>query len=278
MTARYLLILMLCLCSPGTAHGDLNQYMVRTTEWLVDHSSVICVAEFDDEKPNSIRKVLTTIKGDATALNRTPKKPSFDGYPYFAPPAGGAVRLLFIGENQELWQAVTLRRYPTERPTLHDVFYGVDQYGQIHLTESSLMDAIRAHMAAKPSKSVTRRKSSPHFGRSGIEAPPYFPFESGGETFVLVVDFTERRRDFYLSQLKSGDCAERLHAIRELSQLEDTMAHAAIEAATRASGVSPSHMLQWSYRGVPHQSDRPDDMVRNAARDALKRIAEGRPQ
>jgi hypothetical protein len=194
---------------------------------------------------------------------------AFDGYFYFGPPARGTVRLLFIGENQVLWQAVDLGRHPIDAPTLHDVFYGADQYGQVHLTESSLMDTIRAHMAAQPSSAVTRRKTSTHFDRSGIVAPPHFPFENGGETFVLVVDFTERRRDYYVAQLENGDCAERVHAINELSQLEDPKANAAIEAATRASGVEPSHAFSWSDRRVHAQAD---EVVRAAARNALKRL------
>lgn len=272
MTTRLLLLLLLCLCSLRAAHGDLNQYMVRTTEWLVDHSRVICMAQFDEEESISSGKVLTAIKGDASTVKWPLKEPHFDGYYYYGPPARGTVRLLFIGDNQELWQAVEIGRYPINSPTLHDVFYGVDQYGKVHLTESSLIGSIRAHMNARPTNAVTRRKTSPHFGRSGIEAPPDFPFENGGETFVLVVDFTEQRRDYYLEQLKDGDCAERLHAIRELSQLDDPKAFAAIEAATRASGVEPSYSFHWSGRRVHVQTD---ELVRAAASEALKRLNRG---
>lgn len=269
MTVRLLLLPLLCLCSLRAAHADLNQYMIRTTEWLVDHSRVICVATFDEKDQGSNGKVLATIKGDASAVTWPLKTPAFDGYHYYGPPTRGTVRLLFIGDNQELWQSVEMGRYPIDSPTLHDVFYGVDQYGKVHLTESSLVDSIRAHIDARASKAVTRRKTSPHFSRSGIEAPPTFPLENGGETFVLVVDFTEKRRDYYLEQLKSGDCAERLHAIKELSELNDPQAYAAIEAATRASGVEPSYSFDWSDRRVHMQADA---QVQTAASETLNKL------
>jgi hypothetical protein len=243
--------------------------MVRTTEWLVDHSSVICVATFDEKEQESNGKVLATIKGDANTVKWPLKQPPFDGYHYYGPPMRGTVRLLFIGDNQELWQSVELGRHPIDSPTLHDVFYGVDQYGSVHLTESSLVDSIRAHMNARPTNAVTRRKTSPHFSRSGIEAPHDFPFENGGETFVLVVDFTEKRRDYYLEQLKAGDCAERVHAIKELSELDDSIAYAAIEAATLASGVEPSYSCDWSDRRAYMQADA---HVRTVADKTLKEL------
>ena len=270
MNTRLLLPLaLMCLCPARAAQCDLNQYMVRTTEWLVDHSSVICVARFGDKEQESTDEVLASIKGDTSTLKWPLKKPPFDGYLYYGPRTGGTVRLLFIGDNQELLQSVELGKHPVDSPTLHDVFYGVDQYGNVHLTESSLMGSIRQQMKARPSKVVTRRKTSPHFDRSGIEAPPDFPFENGGETFVLVVDFTEKRRDHFMEQLKTGDCAERLHAIKELSQLDDSKAYAAIEAATQTSGTSPSYSFDW-----PHgRTDlRADARVRTVASETLKEL------
>ncbi|MCA9177168.1 MAG: hypothetical protein KDB14_21915 [Planctomycetales bacterium] len=270
MTTRLLLITAACLCSASTALADLNQYLIRTTEWLVEHSRVICVAEFADAKPDAVPKILSTMKGDAKTVNWPLKAPRFDGYYYYGPPASGMVRLLFIGGQQELWQAVDLVRQPIGAPTLHEAFYGVDQFGRVHLMESSLMKSVRAQLAAPRSAPVTRRRSA-HFDRSGIEAPPYFPFENGGETFVLVVDFNERRRDHFVKQLSSGDCAERLHAINELAQLEDPSAHAAINAAQAASGVEPSYAFRWSDRLDQPQMDA---IVRKAATAAYEKIEE----
>ena len=65
------------------------------------------------------------------------------------------------------------------------------------------------------------------------------------------------------------DSNERVHAIRELSQLEDTKAIDAVEAATRASGVKPSHVFKWSDRRVHSQAD---IVVQTAAQNATKRI------
>ena len=203
MFLRFALFTFLCLSPLRPLHADLNQHMVRTTEWLVDHSTVICIANFSDEGGNPKPKVLQTIKGDSKALTWPLKEADFDGYHYLGPPATGTVRLLFVGENHELWQAVDLGRHPISSPTLHQVFYGVSQYGEVLLTESSLMDAIRTHMAAQPGTLVKRRNTSTHFSRSGIEAPRSFPFENGGETFVLVVDFNTGRRDYYIKQLQT---------------------------------------------------------------------------
>lgn len=269
MTKYYFLVAVLGFCPLNAARGDLNQYMLRTTEWLVDHSQVICVVEFEGEDSDSVARVLRTIKGNAEAVQWPLKRMDHDGYPYFGPPPHGLVRLLFIGENNELWQSVQLGRSPLESPTLSEAFYGVGQYGQVYLTESSLVDAIGAQLRAARSRPVTRRRTSTHFERSGIEAPQSFPFENGGETFVLIVDFNERRRDYFLTQLTEGDCAERVHAIKELSQLHDTQAMTAIRAATAATDVEPSHAFSWSDRSVHSQAD---EVVRAAARDALTRL------
>ncbi|MEM7477585.1 MAG: hypothetical protein AAF483_21570 [Planctomycetota bacterium] len=247
--------------------------MVLTTEWLVDHSSVICVVDVAGNEVESKPNILSTLKGNAAKLDWPLKKAELEGYFYFGPPASGTVRLLFINENGELWQAVQLGRKHSDSPTLFEAFYGVDQYGKIHLSESSLFRAIRTHIAVQPSKSIARLSTSNHFARSGIEAPSDFPFESAEETFVLVVDFNTRRRDFYLRQLSEGDCAERLHAIRELSQLVDTAAVAGIEAATRVTGVNPSYTGRWAELRVDRLSD---ESVRLAARKALKEIEKSR--
>jgi len=255
--------------------ADLNQYMIRTTEWLVDHSSVICLVEYSNDPSVASPKLLRTLKGTPEEIEWPLKKADFDGYFYYGPPARGAVRLLFVGGENELLQAVDLGRSQIESPRLHDVFYGVDRYGNLHLTESSLIDGIRDRLNALPSPPVARRRDSTHFDRSGIEAPASFPFECGDETFVLVVDFTVARRDHYLAELQSGDCPERLHAIKELSQLEDPKATAAIEAAakTKASSVLPSHVFRWSDRRVHSQAE---ETVRSAAEAALKRIRRSR--
>ena len=125
-------------------------------------------------------------------------------------------------------------------------------------------------MAAKPSQPVPRRKDSMYFYRHpGIEASHKFPFETSEETFLLIVDFTVARRDHYLAQLRQGDCAQRVHAIHELSHFDDPKALAAIEAATKPSSVEPSYVFKWSDRRVHSQTG---DVVRSAATAALKMI------
>lgn len=278
MSCQLPLAALLCLTSIRAAYGDYHQSMILTTEWLVDRSSVICIAEFDDgesKKTDSIRRVVSTIKGDAKSL-KWPLKRAEDLVPFYtcySPSQRGKVRLLFIGESGELLQAVELGRQQVRySPTLADVFYGTDQYGQLHLTESSLIRTIREHLNSRPGKRIAQRKTATFFKISGVTAPSDFPFETNHETFVLVVDFTEQRRDYYLKQLRTGDCAERVHAIHELSQLDDPVALAGIEAATRASGVERSHIFALKDHRVDAAPIAPDDMVRATARNVLMRL------
>lgn len=281
MPCRLLLAALLCLTSMRAAYGDYHQYTILTTEWLVDHSSVICIAEFDDdksEKTDSFRRVVRTFKGDAKTL-KWPLKDAEDlvNYCYYGPSPRGKMRLLFIGENGVLWQAVELGREQSRFDLfLADVFYGTNQYGQIHLTESSLISSIRDHLDSPPSKRVAQRSTATFFDRSGVTAPLYFPFETNNETYVLIVDFTEQRRDYFLKLLQTGDCAERLHAIGQLAQFDDPVALAGIEAATRASGVEPSHIFALKDPGIDVAPVAPDDMVRTAARNALMRLRQMR--
>lgn len=269
MRINPLLIMVLYCSMTSPTFGDLNQYMVRTTEWLVEHSSLVCVAEFEDAKSDVVRQVLYTFKGDSKALKAPLKKPAFDGYHYFAPQANGLVRVLFIGDDQTLWQSVGLTKSLLDTPTLYDVFYGVNQFGNIHLTESALLTAIRAQINAEPTKPVRRYEGSTHSKRSGINAPAEFPFECSDETFVLVVDFTERRRDYYLQHLKEGNFAERLHALHELSQLDDPLAKAAIEAATKASNIDPYFSFAFDNRPASEQRQ---ELIRSIARRAMEKI------
>jgi len=260
-----------------TAYGDCHQYTILTTEWLVDHSSVICNAEFDDaksEKIDSFRRVVRTFKGDAKTLP-WPLKDAEDleNYSYYGPSPRGKMRLLFIGGNGVLWQAVELGREQSGFDLLlADVFYGTDQYGQIHLTESSLISSICDHLESRPGKRVAQRSTATFFDRSGVTAPLYFPFGTNNETYVLVVDFTEQRRDYFLELLQTGDCAERLYAIGQLAQFDDPVALAGIEAAMRTSGVEPSHIFALKEPGIDAIPVPPDDRVRTTARNVLKTL------
>ena len=277
MFMRFLLIVIVCQTPMKVAFSDYHQYTILTTEWLVDHSSVICIAEFDDAKSretDSFRHVVRTFKGNAKTLKWPLKREEdFVKYNYFGPSDRGKLRLLFVGENSQILQAVELGREQSRYDLyLSDVFYGTDQYGQLHLTESSLIHSIRNHLNAPPSKRLPQRRTATFFDRSGVSAPPYFPFETNHETYVLIVNFTERRRDYYLKLLRTGDCAERLDAIGELSVFDDSVAVAGIEAATKASDVEPSHIFGLKDPRVGAAPVEPDEMVRTAARNAIKKL------
>lgn len=241
---RHLLIFVLVCCSAQASLADLNQSMIRTTEWLVDHSEIICVVKFDVRA----RTVLRTIKGRSNQIEFPLSGPESNGYHYFGPPDKGHVRLLFIAKNGDLLQAVELGRSQWAVPSLHDVYFGVSQYGEVYLTESQLLSAIHRQLLAPPSPPVARRKSSTHFSRSGIEAPARFPFESGSETYVLIVDFTVARRDHFIGKLKTGDTTERLHAIKELSQIADGPSLEALRQASKTTEADSSAVFIWSGR------------------------------
>ncbi len=270
MCTRHLSATLLYFSMVHLASADLNQYLIRTTEWLVDHSSVVCVADFTDTEVGAPR-ILHVFKGDVNGVRWPLKEPKFNGRHYLEPPANGTVKLLFIGKRNELWQTVGLaRQQPTYVRNIRDVFYGVDQYGNVHLTESSLFRGVRTQIAKQKSASVSRRRHC-HAKVSGIEAPAYFPLEGSEETYVLVVDFNVERRDHFVARLKDGNVAERIHAIKELAGLDDPVAVSAIKTATHVSSVQPSFVYDWHDKIVREQSD---ETVRNSAKKALAGISE----
>lgn len=265
---RLLLCLVTFLIGMPAAKADLYQFHVRTTEYLVDTSDVIAIVRFASDDRNEAKPptVVETLKGDVARV-RWPLKPSDITYALYAPPADGTLRLVFIRGESELLQMVKLGRSPIITPKLHERFYGVDQFGRLHTTQSQLLKAVRAHLKAKPSRPVRRKRDSVHFETSGINAADDFPFECGDETFVLIVPFTETMRDHYIKQLVEGDAAERLYAIRRLSELEDEKAEAAIRVAAKVADVNPSYRFSWTDRTV-HQITAKE--VRAAAQAAQK--------
>lgn len=228
----------------NVGRADISQFCLRSTEWLVDNSDIIAVVREPGKGKGDQHTVLRTLKGDADRIVWPLKGSRFDGYEYYEPPSNGVVRIVFVRGSSELLQAVSLGRYHMNAPAIREVLYGVTEYGQLLLTESDLFRTIDARLRSPPAQPVFRKKNSRHYDRSGIEASSDFPLGCADEEYVLIVSFTVARRDHYIKVLESGDAAERIHAISELSQLIDEAARNAIRKASVANDVPVAY--QWN--------------------------------
>ena len=158
-------------------------------------------------------------------------------YKSCVPPSNGPVRLLFIRGFSQLLQAVSLGREMSFRaidwkkytllyvpepsfgilPTL----YGVTQFGDLLLTESSLYNAIDTRMKTVqvPVKLLTNPHvyvlNSADLGMVGGEkfacssTPNEFPLAFTDEIYSIVVPSDMHRRDYYIEHLRK----ERFHWI-----------------------------------------------------------------
>ncbi len=245
------------------AFADLNQYRLRTVEWLVDNADVIAVFQLSPSDPP---KLLHTYKGE-TAQIEFPLSPSaFDGYYYFERPAEGPIRLYFIRGTNELLEEIEIgRRVPRDSPKLMDVYYGTTQYGKVLLSEQMLLQTVLARLAAKPTPIIKPNVRVAHARKSGVNAPSDFPLESGGETYVLIVPFTSERRDHFLNALKNGKALEKIRAIWGLHYFDDPSSKQAIIEATRLTSVEPTYLFNSDGRVEIGQ----EDVVR-AAKEALE--------
>ena len=242
--------LVIWIAGTGSLKADLYQSCIRTVEWLVDNSDVIAVTRKSPDAEGDEPTVLRTLKGDAARIKRPLERPRLEGCTYYEPPTDGPVRLIFVRGRSELLGSVKLGRERLEGTKVYDILYGVTQYGSLLVTQSDLFDAIDVRLRSGPGRAIARKEDSPHFKRSGIEAPRSFPLEDSDDTYVLIVPFTVARRDHYIEELKSGDAEERLHAIYELYQLVDTKALSAIRDATTCRNVEPTYDFTWSSRTV----------------------------
>jgi hypothetical protein len=121
------------------------------------------------------------------------------------------------------------------------------------MTESQLYDALDVRLMSKPSPPIALKSSAPHRyrehrGFDAVVAPVDFPLEAEDLTYVLIVSFTAARRDHYIRILRTGDAAERMHAIKELSVLDDPVAEQAIREAVTCENVTPTYEYSWDKR------------------------------
>ncbi len=267
---QLLLFVSLPFAVAGAARADLNQTCVRTLEWLTDNSDAIYVTRVEAGSQLANGEILRVLKGTRRTLKRPLTFSSFDGYLYWAPPAAGEIRLRFIRGDSELLHEVDLSR-PQVRddfPTLRRILYGVDQYGELVLSQHDLLNRVVDRIKEGPGIVVPARANMRHACEcSGVAAPQQFPLETNGVTYVLIVPFTLQRRDHFLKLLRTGNAVDQLRAIHELKQFDDQEAYDAIRLAQKnANGKSISVYYDYGATLVTNSD------VRAAARQAIQRI------
>ena len=151
---------------------------------------------------------------------------------------------------------------------MHRILFGVDQYGDLILSQNDLLERVASRIKVGTGHTLPLRAVWHHARqRSGVEAPYDFPLETNGITYVLIVPFTEERRDHFLELLRTGDAIEQLRAIFELKQFDDEKAFNAIKAAAQQDKVRLGFRYNQGGRQVVTSSD-----VRTAAQLAIRRI------
>lgn len=233
----------------STARADLNQLYIYTVEWLVDNSDAIVIIRAPHPMPDNggvlaDSLVVKQLKGGAYTQNqRIGRLGSYHhrpGYSWFHPKSEGVTRLLFI-KDDKLLQAVSLDRHNKlgAYPSWQEAIFGVSQFGELLLNSSDFLRAIRSRIEEGPGTTLGRKGT--HVAYEGVVAPPSFPLETNGETYVMVVPITEERRDYYIQLSQSGDASERLDALHELTAFADGESADAIRTLIGVEDVEPSY-------------------------------------
>jgi hypothetical protein len=245
---------------------------VRTIEWLTDNSDVIFVARVEPDSRLTNGRILRVLKGDHRTLTQPLGFSKFDGYHYYAPIASGPIRLRFVRGTSELLHEIDLARsqITDDFPTLHRILFGIDQYGELLRSQKDLLDRVVSRLKVGAGDALPVHSVWPHAReRSGVEAPQDFPLETNGVTYVLIVPFTEERRDHFLEVLRTGNAIERQRAIHELKQFDDKKAYDAIRAAASDENVTRAFRYNQDGESIVASS-----VVRTVARQAIRRINE----
>lgn len=256
---------------------DLDRATLFSIEWLVDESSVIAVAKFPVEQAESGRaessaaskpELLRTIKGNFGDLKWPLVMPQEIVLGQHAgPPVGGRIRLLFVRGTSELLQSVKLGRGYDDPPKLWDKWYGITQFGEMLLTESSLYRAVNGRLQAK-------RDAAPN-ARVYVDISHDMSVQVYSDRLWLRVPAGLERRDHYLKLLKTGDAAEKVYSIRVLAKMNDAQASDAIRNAFNCDYATPVYYDQGIGGGAwPEELN--SESVRKAAGDALKLIEKRR--
>lgn len=221
--------------------ADYNSSRIRSVEWLVDNSSVIAVVLSEKgvtESPSP--RIIRVMKGDTDKIRFPLRRPAWDGSTYWHPQWDGPAQLIFVRGESELLEVVKLARpVPNEDLTLHELTYGVSQFGDLHLTENGLLSAIDERCKKSVGESLGSAPESDIDVGIAVQPPKDFPLETTNDTYQLVVPFDEERRDHYVKMLESGCAAARITAIHQIAYFNDETARRAIRVATEVAEVVP---------------------------------------
>lgn len=297
-----LMVWLFAAMASGNANADLDSRIMYSIEWLVDESDTIVIVRDSRDFASGNPEVIKCLKGDAASIQwpLTAMTTRWPDYKNCIPPSTGPVRLLFIRESSLLLQSVSLGRQRaipaigwTEFFThheavplagIHSTLYGVTQFGDLLLTESSLHAAIEARLKQKRTPVKVRAnlysayeldsvdlgmKESEKFACSST--PSQFPLEHNNEIFSIVVPSDTIRRDHYLEQLKSGGVIEKIFAVHQLASMMDPPAHAALRVASQSDEV------EFGYGGDRSTTEIGEwNSVRMAATTELQKIDQQR--
>ncbi|MFO0941765.1 MAG: hypothetical protein U0930_13495 [Pirellulales bacterium] len=238
-----LTLLLLALLGQST-YADLNVYKMYSIEFLVDTCDAVCVARLDREDSQDHPQIVRMIKGDSSNI-RLPLTPVGPDPTFLGGACQSKLRLFFVRKKSELVHSIDLARRKdiNSSPSIYSTLYGVTQYGELLLTESSLFKCIEDRLGAEKTKPIPNRRTyQMKFAVPGEtvnlgETAENFPLANDSEMYTLVVPSDTARRDYFLELLKKGDAVEKIFAIGELSSLRDAESEAAVRAAVQIQNV-----------------------------------------
>lgn len=228
---RFCLVFLILAFTASRSNADLNMYKIYSVEYLVDISDAILIARFDNEDGYVNPKIVKIIKGNSKDL-AWPLFPEEGDATFMSWIGKGKERLLFVRGHSQLVQAIGLARQKSINQTdLYRTVFGVTQYGELLLTESSLYKCIDERLRATKTPIIPSRRN--YSMRSGLavvygETSEDFPLTNDSEIHCLVVPSDENRRDHFLEMLKNGDAVEKMFAIGALSSFKDAQSEAAV--------------------------------------------------
>lgn len=235
-----LILALPCSSIALSARADYHLSYINSVEWLVDNSDTILVIESQEETVKATApEIVQVLKGSTEGVKWPLRRTPWGSHVYFGPRYDDSVRLLFIRGTSELLGEVSLVR--EWNSAVQHRFYGVTQTGELLMSPSTLVNAVKDRLEVRKNKSLGPRTSSAPSGTSNIAAPLYFPLETTGDTYILTVPFDSHLRDEYIRLLQNGDAAQCIYAIYGLSHFHGEVAADALRDAMKMESVLPSY-------------------------------------
>jgi len=138
------LIFLLATGSTGE-NFDVTSPVLRSIEYLVDHSNQIAIVDFGN-KPDAEPEIRHVLKGLRKDVKFPLKHPKMLGRTLRGPTNKGRIRLVFVENGNQLLGSTDLARVTDTSTLLDREYYGVDQFGKLLMSERDLLDAIRKRM------------------------------------------------------------------------------------------------------------------------------------